>query len=128
MVDMLNFRSCIFYNKSKYNFQTNKQKHLSHCWRFPWRRTCKIQEKSKLELSSLQGPSGTQTYNNTVVIPKAERHGTWDQVQGSQGLHQRPIISYLITVILSSSSSLPLEELNCEHPKGKGILHSALPR
>lgn len=99
----------MFYNKLKYIFQTNEQKHPSHHWRFSKRRTFKIQETSKLELSSLKGPGGP--------------------VAMVSGLLQLQTTGYLISAVLSSSSSeFPLEELSYEHPKGKGILHSPLPR
>lgn len=98
MVNMLNFRSCMFYNKLKYNFQTNEQKHLSHCWRFSERRTFKIEETSKLELSSLKGPGGPQTHNSMGWGGvRVQRQGTWGRLQWSQGCSNfRPRVTWSV--------------------------------
>lgn len=39
---------------------------------------------------------------------------------GFHGLHQLQTTSCLVSVILSISSILPLEELSCEHAEAKG--------
>lgn len=51
------------------------------------------------------------------------------RLQWSQGCSNfRPRVTWSVPSSAVASSEFPLEELSYEHPKGKGILHSPLPR